>query len=113
MSGFPIGISAQISVDDSQNANQLASILTGTSSCIIPINPIVSGYTSSNKSYGVFNKKTGSNFPFESGIILSTRQSIISEDKTIIGEVWNDEDIDLKQALGINYLTHNRTYLEF
>lgn len=115
ISCFPIGISAQISVVYG-DANLLAGTLTGTSSCIIPTNTVVKGYndTSINKSFGIFNKNTGSNFPFDSGIILSTRPSKITEDNTIpIGPTVKLSDSDLNKALGINYDTYNLTFLEF
>lgn len=112
---FPIGISAQISVLNG-DANLLAGTLTGTSSCIIPTNTVVKGYndTSINKSFGIFNKNTGSSFPFDSGVILSTRPSKITEDNTIpIGPTVKLSDSDLNKALGINYDTYNLTFLEF
>ncbi len=110
---IPDWVSAQIRVDYPIDANQLASALTGTSSCIIPTNAIVSGNTSSNKSFGLFTKKTGSTFPFDSGVILSTRPSKISEDISVSYAPWAIRDNDLEKALGFSYATNNRTFLEF
>lgn len=114
ISCFPIGISAQsINVDDTKDANELASTLTGTNSCITPSNAIVKGNNSINESYGTFNKN-GGNFPFDSGVILSTRASKKSQDNAINDTPWNRSDADLEKALNLApNSTRNTTSLEF
>lgn len=114
---FPIGIAAQISIDDSQNASALVQKLTNNAACISvsgenakgdPLNLI-------QNSFGVFTKNSSS-FPFSSGIVLSTWSSKYSEGPYTNlggGTNWNG-DSDINSILGINpAIANNATSLEF
>ena len=111
---FPIGITAQsISVDDSQNADQLVRILTNNNSCLTVFPAIASG-SPLKKSFAAFNKN-GSNFPFASGIVLSTWESENSKgpyNPSFGGNVssWSG-DSNMDSILGVN--SSNATTLEF
>ncbi|MFL9831011.1 choice-of-anchor L domain-containing protein [Flavobacterium sp. ST-87] len=105
-----------ISVDDTKTANELVSLLTNNSSCLQIINESVSGdsFTSGKNSYGIFNN-TNPNFPFQSGIVLSTwssTQSVGPFVRNLGGgnNAWLG-DSDLNQSLNINSI--NATVLEF
>lgn len=110
---FPIGITAQISIDDSQNADQLVQVLTNNNSCLTVFPAIASG-SPIKKSYAAFNKN-GSNFPFASGIVLSTWESENSKgpyNPSFSGSVasWNG-DANMDAILNISSL--NASTLEF
>ncbi len=110
---FPIGIAAQISIDDSQNADQLVQVLTNNNSCLTVFPAIASG-SPIKKSYAAFNKN-GSNFPFTSGIVLSTWESENSKgpyNPSFSGSVasWNG-DANMDAILNISSL--NASTLEF
>jgi len=105
-----------ISVDDTKNANELVSLLTNNSSCLQIMNESVTGdsFTSGKNSYGVFTN-TNPNFPFQSGIVLSTwssTQSVGPFVRNLGGgnNAWLG-DSDLNQSLNINSI--NATVLEF
>jgi gliding motility-associated-like protein len=110
---FPFGIAAQISIDDSQNADQLVQVLTNNNSCLTVFPAIASG-SPIKKSYAAFNKN-GSNFPFTSGIVLSTWESENSKgpyNPSFSGSVasWNG-DANMDAILNISSL--NASTLEF
>ncbi|KDN56362.1 T9SS type B sorting domain-containing protein [Flavobacterium seoulense] len=105
-----------ISVNDAKIADELVNLLTSNSSCIETANPFVSGdnFTLGKNSYGTFIN-TNANFPFRSGIVLSTWSSTQSEGPFVRnlgggGNLWLG-DTDLNQALNINSI--NATVLEF
>ena len=105
-----------ISVDDTKNASELVSLLTNNSSCLQIMNESVTGdsFTSGKNSYGVFTN-TNPNFPFQSGIVLSTwssTQSVGPFVRNLGGgnNAWLG-DSDLNQSLNINSI--NATVLEF
>jgi gliding motility-associated-like protein len=113
ISFIPNWISAQISIDDSQNADQLVQVLTNNNSCLNVFPATASGSPIKN-SYATFNKN-GSNFPFTSGIVLSTWESENSKgpyNPSFSGSVasWNG-DANMDAILNINSL--NATTLEF
>lgn len=113
---LPTWVSAQsINIDDTKTADELVSKLIGINSCLNP-NPSsynVSGNTT-NKSYGTFTRSSGSTFPFNSGVILSTRASKKSEDNSITDVTWNTGDTDIEKALNLaTNSTKNTTFLEF
>lgn len=105
-----------ISINDTQNAATLVTLLTNNSSCLQIANENVLGdsFSSGKNSYGSFTNSS-SNFPFQSGVVLSTWTSTKS-----IGPFIRDQgnssnswlgDTDLNQALNIN--SFNATILEF
>ncbi|MEL1241930.1 choice-of-anchor L domain-containing protein [Flavobacterium flavipallidum] len=105
-----------ITIDDTKNAAELVSILTNNSSCLEILNQSVSGnkLTAGKNSYGTFTNNS-SNFPFQSGIILSTGNSSDAIGPFIRNEgletaAWPG-DTDLNQILNINSI--NATVLEF
>ena len=116
---FFIGTQLQaqfISVNDAKIADELVNLLTSNSSCIETANRFVSGdnFTPGKNSYGTFIN-TNANFPFRSGIVLSTWSSTKSEGPFVSnlgggGNLWLG-DTDLNQALNINSI--NATVLEF
>ncbi len=69
-----------------------------------------------NKSYGYFKKVTGSNFPFDSGLILSTGRAAGGGNTSNTNLVSNDlgmaGDTDLQTALGITN-TNDATYIKW
>ncbi|HTG67590.1 MAG TPA: choice-of-anchor L domain-containing protein [Flavobacterium sp.] len=105
-----------IAIDDSKNASELVNLLTNNSSCLNINNVNVSGdtFTLGKNSYASFTN-TATNFPFQSGIVLSTWSSILSAGPFVRnqGEGSNSwlGDPDLDQALNIKSI--NATYLEF
>ena len=113
---FPILVSAQIiSVYDTKTAADLVDELLGVNSCLntTPSSYNVSGNTTNN-SYGTFTISLGSAFPFNSGVILSTRASKKSEDNSITDVTWNTGDTDIEKALNLTTnSTKNTTFLEF
>lgn len=113
ISCFPSWVSAQISIDDTQNADQLVQVVTNNNSCLTVFPATASG-APIKKSFATFNKN-GSNFPFNAGIILSTWESENSKGPylpSFSGSVasWSG-DSNMDAILGINSL--NATTLEF
>jgi gliding motility-associated-like protein len=105
-----------ISVDDTKNALGLVNLLTNNSSCMQTNNESVSGdsFTLGKNSYGSFTNSSP-NFPFQSGVVLSTWNSTQSAGPFVRNQGNNSNswlgDSDLNQALKINSV--NATYLEF
>lgn len=105
-----------IAVDDTKNALELVNLLTNNSSCLQITNPKVQGdaFVPGKNSYGVFTNNSA-NFPFQSGIVLSTWSSTESVGPFVknLGGGSNSwlGDPDLDQALNIKSI--NATYLEF
>ncbi len=104
---------AQISINDNQNADQLVRVLTNNNSCLTVYPATASGSPVKN-SFATFDKN-GSNFPFSSGVVLSTWESENSKgpyNPGFSGSVasWNG-DANMNAILGINSL--NATTLEF
>lgn len=119
---FALGISLanaqNITVDESYTPEDLVEDILINSSCANVFNVSVSGgnFATGENSYGYF-EGTGTTFPFQNGIILSTGKinnapgpnSYLSDDGGGMG--WNG-DSDLNQALGLSD-TYNATVLEF
>lgn len=110
---FPNWIMAQISIDDTQNADQLVRVVTNNNSCLTVYPATATGSPIKN-SFATFDKN-GSNFPFTSGIVLSTWEAENSTgpyNPAFSGSVasWNG-DSNMDAILGINSL--NATTLEF
>ncbi|MBA0883735.1 T9SS type B sorting domain-containing protein [Flavobacterium undicola] len=105
-----------IGVDDTKNALGLVNLLTNNSSCMQTNNESVSGdsFTLGKNSYGSFTNSSP-NFPFQSGVVLSTWSSTQSSGPFIRNQGNNSNswlgDSDLNQALNINSV--NATVLEF
>ncbi len=105
-----------IIIDDNKNATELVNLLTQNSSCLQITNESVTGDTFSpgKNSYGTFTN-TSSNFPFQSGIVLSTWSSTESSGPFVKNFGGGDDfwlgDTDLNQTLNINSI--NATLLEF
>lgn len=105
-----------ISVNDTQNAAALVTLLTDNSSCLQIANENVLGdsFGSGKNSYGSFTNSSN-NFPFQSGIVLSTWSSTNSTGPFVknVGGGSNSwlGDSDLDQVLNINSI--NATILEF
>jgi len=107
-----------ITTDENYSAQQLIQDVLINSPCATVSNFSVSGgnFTSGEKSYARFDG-TGSTFPFQNGVVLSTGKAIntvgpntfLSDDGQNMG--W-DGDLDLEQALGLNN-SYNATVLEF
>jgi gliding motility-associated-like protein len=115
-------VSAQnITVDDTKNAAEIVKILTNSSPCVFISEEKTKGNTDIPimNSYGSFSKN-GSNFPFETGIILSSWSSIYSKgpfireppNTTKSGSSNWGGDTDLENALRKGN-TFNATVLEF
>jgi gliding motility-associated-like protein len=110
--------SQYITTDENYTAQQLVQDVLINSPCATVSNFSVSGgnFTSGEKSYAYFDG-TGSTFPFQNGIVLSTGKASntqgpnnsLSDDGNGMG--WNG-DQDLEQALNITN-TINATILEF
>lgn len=113
-----LSASAQyIQVNDNYTAQQLVENVLINSSCASVSNISVSGGAfASGNSYGYFSG-TGTAFPFQEGIILSTGRAKRAEgpNNSLLddgsGMGWNG-DSDLEQALGISNSV-NATVLEF
>lgn len=115
---FQFGNAQNISVDESYTPQDLVEDILINSTCANVFNVSVSGgnFASGEKSYGYFDG-TGTTFPFQNGIILSTGKInnapgpniYLSDDGGGIG--WNG-DSDLNDALGLSN-TFNATILEF
>ncbi len=116
--GIQFGNAQNISVDESYTPQDLVEDILINSPCANVFNVSVSGgnFASGEKSFGYFDA-TGTTFPFENGIILSTGKinnapgpnSYLSDDGGGMG--WNG-DPDLNDALGLSN-TFNATVLEF
>lgn len=105
-----------IGVDDTKIAFELVNLLTNNSSCMQTNNEIVSGdsFTQGKNSYGSFTNSSP-NFPFQSGVVLSTWSSTKSPGPFVRDQGNNSNswlgDSDLNQALNIN--SFNTSVLEF
>ncbi|TXI67339.1 MAG: hypothetical protein E6Q46_03320 [Flavobacterium sp.] len=116
--GIQFGNAQNISVDESYTPQDLVEDILINSPCANVFNVSVSGgnFATGEKSLGYFDA-TGTTFPFENGIILSTGKinnapgpnSYLSDDGGGMG--WNG-DTDLNDALGLSN-TFNATVLEF
>ena len=116
--GIQFGNAQNISVDESYTPQDLVEDILINSTCANIFNVSVSGgnFATGEKSFGYFDA-TGTTFPFENGIILSTGKinnapgpnSYLSDDGGGMG--WNG-DSDLNDALGLSN-TFNATVLEF
>jgi gliding motility-associated-like protein len=114
MSWFPSWVSAQIRVDDTQNAFSIVQKLTNNAACISVSGENAKGDPSNliQNSFGIFTKNSTS-FPFSSGIVLSTWSSKNSEGPytNLGGGIDWIGDSDINTILGIN--SKNATSLEF
>jgi len=116
--GIQFGNAQNITVDEGFTAQDLVEDILINSSCANVFNISVSGgnFATGEKSFGYFDA-TGTTFPFQNGIILSTGKinnapgpnSYLSDDGGSMG--W-DGDADLNTALGLSN-TFNATILEF
>lgn len=112
------GNAQNISVDEGYTPQDLVEDVLINSTCANVFNVSVSGgnFATGEKSYGYFDG-TGTTFPFQNGIILSTGKinnapgpnGYLSDDGGGMG--WNG-DPDLNDALGLSN-TFNATVLEF
>lgn len=107
----------QIQVDDSLSANTLVENAL-QSDCVIIDNVVsqVNGNSVGINSFGAFNRNN-SNFPFESGMVLTTGSATSAgngenTDELNEGETAWETDQDLESALGISN-TLNATSIEF
>lgn len=105
-----------IIVNDTRNASELVNLLSNNSSCIATDNVNVTGdnFSTGKNSYGSFTNSSP-NFPFASGVVLSTWSSTESQGPFVRNQgggsnLWLG-DPDLDQALNINSI--NATVLEF
>lgn len=105
-----------IIVNDTRNASELVNLLSNNSSCIETDNLNVTGdnFSTGKNSYGSFTNSSP-NFPFQSGVVLSTWSSTESQGPFVRNQgggsnLWLG-DSDLDQALNINSI--NATVLEF
>jgi gliding motility-associated-like protein len=105
-----------IIVNDTKNASELVNLLSNNSSCIATNNVNVTGdnFSAGKNSYGSFTNSSP-NFPFQSGVVLSTWSSTESQGPFVRNQgggsnLWLG-DPDLDQALNINSI--NATILEF
>ncbi len=115
---FQFGNAQYITVNEGYTAQDLVEDVLINSSCANVFNVSVSGgnFASGEKSYGFFDA-TGTGFPFENGIVLSTGKinnapgpnASLSDDGGSMG--W-DGDADLNAALGLSN-SFNATILEF
>lgn len=116
--GIQVGNTQNISVDEGFTPQDLVENVLINSTCANVFNVSVSGgnFATGERSFGYFDG-TGTTFPFQNGIILSTGKinnapgpnSYLSDDGGNMG--W-DGDPDLNQALGLNN-SFNATILEF
>nr|WP_238989430.1 choice-of-anchor L domain-containing protein [Flavobacterium sp. LMO8] len=116
--GFQSGKAQNISVDEGYTPQDLVEDILINSTCANVFNVSVSGgnFGTGEKSFGYFDA-SGTTFPFQNGIILSTGKinnapgpnSYLSDDGGGMG--WNG-DPDLNDALGLSN-TFNATILEF
>ncbi|MGM5469905.1 choice-of-anchor L domain-containing protein [Flavobacteriaceae bacterium LMO-SS05] len=112
-----LSFSQQISIDDSQTAQQLIQNNFGLGCVQVSnISSPVNGQTNGLNSFGYFDG-SGTTFPFQNGIVLSTGRAI-SGANTLNNTVLSDgntnwgTDPDLETALGISG-TLNATSIEF
>ncbi|MBC7438858.1 MAG: choice-of-anchor L domain-containing protein, partial [Flavobacterium sp.] len=116
--GFSPSIFAQfIIVNDQYSAQDLVQNVLVNSPCATVENFSISGdtFSGTQNSYGFFDA-TGTSFPFQNGIVLSTARATRSAgpNDNLIDEgsiAWLG-DADLEQALGISN-TLNASILEF
>jgi gliding motility-associated-like protein len=116
--GFSPSITAQfITVNDQYTAQDLVENVLVNSPCATVENFSIVGdpFSGTQNSYGFFDA-TGTSFPFQNGIVLSTARATRSPgpNNNLIDEGalnWTG-DSDLEQALGISS-TFNATILEF
>jgi gliding motility-associated-like protein len=116
ISTFSLSHAQQISVDNSQTPDQLISTLVEGCVEVSDISSAINGSVNGFSSYGLFNKGA-SNFPFESGIVLSTGNvmSAGNTQNTNPLSEGNDNwgtDVDLETALAISD-TYNATTIQF
>jgi len=124
---FSVTVSSQIiNINNAANTESSYSLqtlvedvlITGTCSQITNFSEQVSGAPTNNqiKSYGYFSRPSGSSFPFEAGIVLSTGKAYEGGNTTDADLVSNDValsgDADLESALGITD-TQDATYIKF
>jgi gliding motility-associated-like protein len=115
---FHFGKAQNITINEGYTPEYLVNDVLINSSCANVFNLSVSGgnFASGEKSYGYFDA-TGTTFPFQNGIILSTGKinnapgpnSYLSDDGGSMG--WNGDN-DLNTALGLSN-SYNATLLEF
>lgn len=105
-----------INVDDTKTALELVNLISNNSPCVAITNENVSGdgFSPGKNSYGSFTN-TSPNFPFQSGVVLSTWSSTQSEGPFVRNRGGGENewlgDSDLDQALNINSI--NASVLEF
>jgi gliding motility-associated-like protein len=115
---FNVSVSQNITVNQTNTAQQLIENILVNSSCVSVSNISASGgnFGSGELSFGYFNAN-GSGFPFQEGIVLSTGKlsSVVGPNTNFsdsgIGMNWNG-DSDLNTALNLTN-TFNATVLEF
>ena len=107
----------QVTTNNSQQPNELIQNLVGDDcASATNISSSVNGLVNNIISYGSFDRGT-SNFPLQSGLVLSTG-NVTSVGNTFIGENLNDGEInwgtdpDIQNILGIDQ-TLNATAIEF
>ena len=112
-----LSFSQYININDTYTAQQLVQNVLINSDCANVSNFSASGdtFSGSEKSYAYFTAN-GSNFPFETGIVLATsRASRTSGPNDNLIDEGSTEwlgDADLEESLDLNY-TVNATVLEF
>ncbi|MFL9844317.1 choice-of-anchor L domain-containing protein [Flavobacterium rhizosphaerae] len=107
-----------IEVDDTYTPQQLVQDVLVNSTCAVVSNVSVSGgnFTNGSQSFGYFSG-SGTTFPFQNGIILSTGRAVGAEGPNTSllddgGNIAWGGDSDLEQALQLNN-SINATLLEF
>ncbi len=115
---FPaISFAQYISIDDTYTAQQLVQDVLINSDCATVSNFSASGdtFSGSEKSFAFFTAN-GSNFPFETGIVLATSRASRTPgpNDNLIDEGSNEwlGDADLEESLNLDF-TVNATVLEF
>ena len=121
-----LGFSQIININNSADAESSYSLQTliedvlisGTCAQINTFTEQVSGLPTDNqnKSYGFFKRPTGSNFPFEAGVVLSTGKAYsggnVTNGDLVSNDVGLSGDLDLQSALSITD-TNDATYVKF
>ncbi|HIE45902.1 MAG TPA: gliding motility-associated C-terminal domain-containing protein, partial [Flavobacteriaceae bacterium] len=121
-----LGFSQIININNSADAESSYSLQTliedvlisGTCAQINTFTEQVSGLPidNQNKSYGFFKRPTGSNFPFEAGVVLSTGKAYsggnVTNGDLVSNDVGLSGDLDLQSALSITN-TNDATYIKF
>ena len=115
---FNVGVSQNITVNQTFTAQQLIENILVNSGCVSVSNFSATGgnFSAGEMSFGYFNAN-GSVFPFQEGIVLSTGKlsSVVGPNTNFsdsgIGMGWNG-DSDLNTALSLSN-TFNATVLEF